>query len=394
MDAAQLAVFALLIGVVLGVSVVLVVGAAYRARANAVRRANPQVPDGVRVVLDGLDDPAMVVDPSGTVVAASGAAVESGFAQGRALGEQQLALLARAARAGTTREPVIVPLDLAGSVRLTAVHARAITARLVLLVLHDVTEREQAAKMRRDFVANTSHELKTPVGAMSLLSEAVESAADDPAQVRAFATRLRAEAERLGTLTTRIMTLSQLEADEPVPMRDVDVDELIADVIAAHTAQADAADIEIARAGETGVLVHGDPRMLGEEALGNLVANAIAYSPAGARVGVGVKTIGAVVEISVTDQGIGIAEKDQARVFERFFRADRARSRHTGGTGLGLAIVKHAVQRHGGEVRLWSRLGQGSTFTIRLPRAAASESARAPRTRAKKKRDRRKDAVR
>ncbi|QAY58761.1 two-component sensor histidine kinase [Microbacterium protaetiae] len=397
MDAAQLALFALLIGVVLGVSVALVVAAAYRARDRAMQRASAGIPAGIRTVLAGMDDPAVVVDRSGIVVVASPPAGDAGLREGRALPDEQLALLARAARAGTASTPVIVPMRTTGQPRTVAVHARALTPRLVLLVLHDVTEQERVAKMRRDFVANTSHELKTPAGAVSLLGEAIESAADDPDEVRGFARRLRAEAERLGTLTSRIMTLSQLEADEPLAMRDVPVDELIDDVIEAHGAQADAADVALARGGDSGALVHGDPLLLAE-ALGNLVANAVAYSPPGSRVGVGVKTVARVVEISVADQGIGIAESDQERVFERFFRADRARSRRTGGTGLGLAIVKHAVQRHGGEVRLWSRLGQGSTFTIRLPRAvpdAADKAAlRHPGKKSpNKKHHRRKDSV-
>jgi len=397
MDAAQLALFALLIGVVLGVSVALVVAAAYRARDRAVRRGSATVPEGIATVLAGMDDAAVVVDPSGTVVVASTPAADAGLEEGRTLPEAQLALLARAARAGTATEPVVVPLRTAGEVRSVAVHARAITARLVLLVLHDVTEQERVAKMRRDFIANTSHELKTPAGAMSLLSEAIESAADDPAEVRGFARRLRAEAERLGALTTRIMTLSQLEADEPLAMHEAKVDELIAGAIEAHVAQADAARVDILRGGETGARLYGDPRLL-TEAVGNLVANAIAYSTPATHVGVGVKTVDGVVEISVTDQGIGIAEEDQERIFERFYRADRARSRRTGGTGLGLAIVKHAVQRHGGEVRLWSRLGQGSTFTIRLPQAvrdAADEAALRHPTRSsdKKKRKRKKDSA-
>jgi len=397
MDPVQLAVFALLIGVVLGVSVALVVGASYRARDRAVQRASAGIPAGIRTVLAGMDDAAVVVDPSGLVVVASGPAAGLGLREGQTLPDAQLALLARAARAGTASDPVLVPLRREGETRTESVHARALTSRLALLVLHDVTEQERVAKMRRDFVANTSHELKTPAGAVSLLSEAIESAADDPDDVRGFARRLRAEAERLGTLTTRIMTLSQLEADEPLAMRDESVDELVVGALQAHGAQADAARIDIVRGGETDVHVLGDRRLLAE-ALGNLLANAIAYSPAGSHVGVGVKTIDGVVEISVADQGIGIAEEDQKRVFERFFRADRARSRRTGGTGLGLAIVKHAVQRHGGEVRLWSRPGQGSTFTIRLPRAipdaAEQTGPRHPKKKsAKKKHDRRKDSV-
>ncbi|WP_308491534.1 sensor histidine kinase [Microbacterium terrisoli] len=369
MDTPQLALLALLIGVLLGGSVALVVGAAYRARDLAMVHASNDVPDGARDVLAGLDDPAVIVDPSGTVVAASIPAGAYGLAEGRTLPTEELALLARAARAGTATAPVTMRLQRRPSdQRAVSVRVRAITSRLILMVLRDVTEQERVEQMRRDFVANTSHELKTPVGAVVLLAEAVESAADDPAQVRAFAQRLHAEAVRLGTLTTRIMSLSRLQSEEPATMRDIAVDELIVAAIEAHSTSADAAGVELRRGGERGVHVHGDPQALGE-AVDNLVANAVAYSPRGSHVGLGVKSQDGVVEISVADQGIGIAEADQERVFERFYRADQARSRRTGGTGLGLAIVKHAVQRHGGEVRLWSRPGQGSTFTIRLPLA-------------------------
>ncbi|HAQ59908.1 MAG TPA: two-component sensor histidine kinase, partial [Microbacterium sp.] len=252
----------------------------------------------------------------------------------------------------------------------------------VLLVVDDVTEQERLEQMRYDFVANTSHELKTPVGAVSLLAEAIESAADDPAQVRAFTVRLQAEAARLGRLTSRIMDLSRLQAADELPEpRDVSVDEVVAASVEAHAVQADSAGVGLLRGGDRGALVRGDPTML-IEAVGNLVANAIAYSPRGGRVGVGVRIQEKVVEIAVTDQGIGIVEADQQRIFERFYRADGARSRRTGGTGLGLAIVKHAVQRHGGEVRVWSQPGHGSTFTIRLPRAVAEDSDK-PRRRRK-----------
>ncbi len=408
MDSAQLALFALLVGAVLGGSVALVVAAAYRARDRAVQRASAQIPGGIRAVVGAMADPVVVVDASGTVVVASPASDGFGLVAGRTLPDDQLALLARAARAGTASEPVPVPLRRGGDTRTVAVQARTITPRLVLLVLHDVTEQERVAKMRRDFVANTSHELKTPAGAVGLLGEAIESAADDPAEVRGFARRLRAEAVRLGELTSRIMTLSQLEADEPLVMRDVAVDELVTGAIETHEEQAGTARVDLARGAQTDAWVHGDPRLLAE-ALGNLVANAIAYSPAGSHVGIGVKTVQGVIEISVSDQGIGIAEEDQARVFERFYRADQARSRRTGGTGLGLAIVKHAVQRHGGEVRLWSRPGQGSTFTIRLPRAepgsheatavkpakkkAAKANKSATDKKSAKKNDRRRDSI-
>jgi len=253
-------------------------------------------------------------------------------------------------------------------------------------VIRDITERERVEQMRRDFVANTSHELKTPVASVSLLAEAIESAADDPPQVRIFASRLSAEANRLAQLTSRIMNLSRLQAAEELSEeRIVSVDEVVASAVDAHAIQADSAGVEIVRGGARALYVRGDGQVL-SEAVGNLLANAIAYSPKGSSVGIGVKLTDRVVEIAVSDHGIGIPEGDQERIFERFYRADQARSRRTGGTGLGLSIVKHAVQRHGGEVKLWSRPGRGSTFTIRLPQSDPPADQPTPKRKRAKKR--------
>lgn len=250
--------------------------------------------------------------------------------------------------------------------------ASMLSPRYCLLMLHDITEQLRVEEMRRDFVANTSHELKTPVGAVTLLAEAIESAADDPDQVRYFTTRLAFEAERLARLTSRILDLSRVQAAEELTEAvSVSVDEVVAASLEEHAVVASAAKIELVRGGQRGTTVVGDAQTL-TEAVSNLIANAVAYSPAGAHVGVGVRVVDGVVEIAVTDQGTGIAEADQQRIFERFYRADQARSRRTGGTGLGLAIVKHAVQRHDGEVRVWSQPGRGSTFTIRIPEGGAS----------------------
>ena len=168
------------------------------------------------------------------------------------------------------------------------------------------------------------------------------------------------------------------------------IDEVVAAAIESQAIAADSAQITVVRGGTRGAYVRGDVQVL-TDAVANLVANAIAYSPAGSQVGVGVKIIDGVVEIAVTDRGIGIPEGEQARVFERFYRADQARSRRTGGTGLGLSIVKHAVQRHGGEVLLWSRPGRGSTFTVRLAAVDAPDGAGRKK---KKKRPSRKKSTR
>ncbi|GAA4486575.1 sensor histidine kinase [Microbacterium panaciterrae] len=366
---------ALVLGVVIGAGIAAMIALAWRARISARAEASAELPEGLTDVLAAMDDAACAVDPSGMVISASSAASRFGIALGSTLEHPELRQLVRAVRQGGSETSTFRLTQGGHSLipRLVAVRASWIGPRLSLLIIRDVTEQERLDQMRTDFVANTSHELKTPVGAVSLLAEAIESAADDPAQVRAFATRIQAEAARLGQLTGRIMSLSRLQsADGLGGFEAVAIDEVVATSVEAHAVQAASAGVELTRGGDRGAWVRGDGQIL-IEAVGNLIANAIVYSPRGSRVGVGVRTEDGVVEISVADQGIGIDESDRERIFERFYRADEARSRRTGGTGLGLSIVKHATQRHGGEVRLWSRPGRGSTFTMRLPQIPAPE---------------------
>ncbi|MFK4760520.1 sensor histidine kinase [Microbacterium sp. ZW T5_45] len=367
----QIALLALAVGLAIGVGLSLLVVWAYRARARVAEETSTIVPEGVTDVLGSMDDAACVVDTSGLVLAASQAAARFGLDVGSTLDNVELRQLVRGVRSSGSTATESLRMTRGGlslDPRLVSARASVISPRMVLVIIRDVTEQERLDQMRRDFVANTSHELKTPVGAVTLLAEAIESAADDPAQVRIFAARISAEASRLGQLTGRIMSLSRLQADDGLgDVRPVSIDEVIASSIEAHVVQADSAGVDLARGGDRGVWVRGDAQIL-IEAVGNLLTNAIVYSPKGSRVGVGVRADGDIVEIAVSDQGIGIAEADRERIFERFYRADEARSRRTGGTGLGLSIVKHATQRHGGEVLLWSRPGRGSTFTIRLPR--------------------------
>ncbi|MGM1017023.1 MAG: sensor histidine kinase [Actinomycetota bacterium] len=374
MTTPQIALLALALGIAIGIGLTLLFSWAYRARARAEEETSTAVPAGISDVLASMDDAACVVDASGLILSASHAASRFGIEVGGTLDNAELRQIVRTTRSTGVSEEATLRLTRGGlslDPRLVTSRASALGTRLTLLVIRDVTEQERLDQMRNDFVANTSHELKTPVGAVSLLAEAIESAADDPEQVRKFAVRISAEAQRLGQLTGRIMSLSRLQAADGVAeLGPVAIDEVIASSVEAHAVQADSAGVELVRGGDRGVWVRGDAQIL-VEAVGNLITNAIVYSPRGSRVGIGVKGDGPVVEIAVADQGIGIAEADRERIFERFYRADEARSRRTGGTGLGLSIVKHATQRHGGEVRLWSRPGRGSTFTIRLPRIDA-----------------------
>jgi two-component system sensor histidine kinase SenX3 len=218
-----------------------------------------------------------------------------------------------------------------------------------------------------DFVATVSHELKTPVGAVALLAEAVLDAADDPRDVRRFGTKILNEANRLGTLVTELIALSRLQGAERLPEpATVKVDEVVYKALDRCRLAAESANIRINADPPSGLLLKGDATLL-VTALSNLLDNAVSYSPPGSAVSVSGGLVHGLVEITVTDHGVGIAPEHQERVFERFFRIDQARSRSTGGTGLGLAIVKHVAANHGGDVQLWSKPGAGSTFTLRIP---------------------------
>jgi two-component system sensor histidine kinase SenX3 len=230
----------------------------------------------------------------------------------------------------------------------------------------DHSEAARLEAVRRDFVANVSHELKTPVGAIALLAEAVLDAAEDVEEVRRFGGKILHESTRLGTLVSELIALSRLQGAERLPdLNVVEVDAVVREALGRTRLAAESREIEVTTDDPSGLL-EGDRTLL-VTALSNLLDNAVNYSSQGSPVSVSRRLAGGMVEIAVTDRGIGIAEEDQQRVFERFYRADKARSRATGGTGLGLAIVKHVAANHGGDVKLWSRPGTGSTFTLRVP---------------------------
>ncbi|MDX2646353.1 sensor histidine kinase [Streptomyces sp. NPDC001902] len=342
------------------------------------------LPPGVDTVLSVLRSSAVVLDEGDTVVKASSAAYALGLVRGGRLAVDQMLQMARETRRdGEIRQ---VELDLprrgAGRGEGLAVSARVapLGSRLVLLLVEDLTDARRIEAVRRDFVANVSHELKTPVGALSLLSEAVMDASDDPEAVERFAGRMQIEAARLTSLVQEIIDLSRVQDDNPLDDAEpVAVDDLVAEAVDRCRHPANAKQITMATGGAPELYIWGNRGQLAA-ALGNLVENAVNYSPVRTRVGIAGRRVSApsgdLIEISVTDQGIGISEKDRDRVFERFYRVDPARSRATGGTGLGLSIVKHVAASHGGEVTVWSAEGQGSTFTLRLPEAAASRDGR------------------
>jgi len=238
---------------------------------------------------------------------------------------------------------------------------------LVLVLISDESEAQRVHDVRRDFVANISHELKTPIGALSLLSEAVLGAKDDPDSVVKFATRMQSEAKRLTDLVQEIIHLSRVQDSDPLQLpQEVGVEYLVREAMDQCQIPADNRNISVTFADSISAIVLGDRDQL-IMAVQNLIENAINYSPEGTKVSITSNIEDGVIDISVTDQGIGIPDAEKERIFERFYRVDPARSRQTGGTGLGLSIVKHVASKHGGEVTLWSVENVGSTFSLRLP---------------------------
>jgi two-component system, OmpR family, sensor histidine kinase SenX3 len=368
------AIVALLVGLGIGV---LLMWVALRTRREepgpTLSVAEPVVPVGVAEVLSVLSSSAVVVGPHDEVLEATATARTLGLVRGSRIAVPELLQLVRSVRReGDGRT---VDLQLSRGVRVASTYLTARVApldeSLILILADDQTAVRRIEQTRRDFVANISHELKTPIGAISLLAEAVEDAADDPAAVRKFASRMGIESARLTDLVVQIIELSRLQADDPLVHPEiVDIDEVLTDAVERWRMDAERKRITLTVAGVPGTRVLGSARQIGV-AVGNLVENAMVYSDPGARVVVAahVQARGDddYVEITVSDNGIGIPAAELGRIFERFYRVDYARSRSNGGTGLGLAIVKHIAAIHGGDVSVWSQVGRGSTFTIKIP---------------------------
>ncbi|GAA2356692.1 two-component system, OmpR family, sensor histidine kinase SenX3 [Streptomyces harbinensis] len=396
---AAVAAVAAIAGLSTGVVAMLAFRISERERTRPPRGAHPApeipaLPPGVDTVLSVLRSSAVVIDESDAVLKASSAAYALGLVRGGRLAvEPMLAMARQTRRDGEIRQVELEvpqrPGKNLGRPDVLAVSARSapLGSRLVLLLVEDLTEARRIEAVRRDFVANVSHELKTPAGALSLLSEAVRDAADDPEAVTRFAGRMQNEATRLTNLVQELIDLSRVQDDDPLTHAElVPVDELVTEAMDRCRQQAGTKRITMASGGTAGLAVWGNRGKLAA-ALGNLVENAVNYSPPHTRVAIaGARTTsrqGDLIEISVTDQGIGIPDSDKERIFERFYRVDPARSRATGGTGLGLSIVKHVAASHGGEVLVWSAEGQGSTFTLRLPEPGSAQERLQARTAAR-----------
>ena len=370
MDPATQAVLFALLGAVLGGAAVLAWRVSEIQQQRAEEAEEPVLPDGVAAVLAVLRSSALVVNRDDTVLKATAPVYGMGVVSGERLVDDTLIDLVRQVRRdGQIRESELLhPRRIGVPARHLTVRVTPLGARLVLVLLEDRTRERQVEAIRRDFVANVSHELKTPVGAIRLLSEAVTDAADDPEAVQRFAGRMSMESMRLGRLVQQIIELSRLQDDDPLEEPgSVSVDRLLDRVIDENSTDAYTKNIQVVRDGDKELVILGSLEQVAL-AVSNLVSNAVSYSPDGSTVVVSTRAEATTVEIAVTDQGIGIPPSEIDRIFERFYRVDPARHRSTGGTGLGLSIVKHVAASHGGDVRVWSVEGQGSTFTLTLPR--------------------------
>ncbi|CAA0109769.1 Signal-transduction histidine kinase senX3 [Mycolicibacterium vanbaalenii] len=369
--AAIVALLALSIGVAFGMGVVA------RRRERRQRRIAEQAGITVLQMLEHVVAQApvglVVVDTYRDVVYTNERARELGLVRDRMLDDRAWLAAQRTLTTGDDGEVDLTPrersrpgrsgLSVRGQVRLLTEDDR----RFAVIYVDDQSEHARMEATRRDFVANVSHELKTPVGAMGVLAEAILASGDDGETVRHFAAKMVTESNRLADMVGELIELSRLQGAERLPdLEAVEVDVVVAEALSRHKVSADNADIAITTDPPTGFRVLGDQTLL-VTAIANLVSNAIAYSPNGSSVSISRRRRGDNIEIAVTDRGIGIARADQERVFERFFRVDKARSRATGGTGLGLAIVKHVAANHNGSIRLWSQPGTGSTFTLSIP---------------------------
>lgn len=330
-------------------------------------------------LLRAIDAESIVVTPSDTVIYYSEGITTLNLIKEERIQNKELSNLIRAVRRSGLQQDATIELPRgpigAGThdllVRVTSIG----DAGLIAILIFDDSEMRRLDAIRRDFVANISHELKTPIGALSILSEAVLEASEDPPSVMRFANRMQDEAKRLSGLVQEIINLSRLQDDDPLKNgKQVVISDVIGEALDQSRLNAEKRKISLVFEEMDEAIINGDRNQV-TMAVHNLIENAINYSPDATRVAITLKVVDQIAQIAVSDQGIGIPEKDLERIFERFYRVDPARSRLTGGTGLGLSIVKHIATNHGGDVSLWSVEGAGSTFTIRFPLIAKASTA-------------------
>jgi len=345
-------------------------------KAERVERSNLVAPSLV-AALKALDRESIILDSSGSIKYETNKISLLNLAKdNKILSEELLALVRVVRRTGKTQEGSI---EVARGPIGEGKRDLQITAALidnegsVLVIIDDEGEKQRIDAIRRDFITNISHELKTPIQALSLNSDALLEIKDEPDKVVLFANKIKTQTIRLNDLVKEIINLSKIQDSDPLDMaHNVEISNVIAEAVDQCEVLAEARKISINLDGVQNAVVVGNREQL-VMAVHNLVENAINYSSEGTNVVISSKLDDGLIEILVKDQGLGIAEENLDRIFERFYRVDPARSRATGGTGLGLSIVKHVITNHGGEVKVWSSMGVGSTFAIRLP--IANESA-------------------
>lgn len=364
------------LGILIGsAAAIAIIGArsAGRRRAAAMR---PELPPIATTLLDEIETFAVILDASLTPVYANPTARYERFISGEELSGPEF--LRRARRVMTTgvpdtREPdPTVPGD---AIR---VHIVRIQARFLVVLAEDLGEEQRLNSMRRDFIANVSHELKTPIAAIGLLAEAVQEASEEPETVRRFAKTLVKESRRLGELSRGIIQLSEAQSSlRPEDRQSVSLPDLVRREVEAHRVYASQNGVELVVTGDNGLdaVIEGRESSLGA-AVSNLLSNAIRHSPPGGRVGVGMEVKQTKFVVTITDQGEGIAPEHIGRIFERFYRVDGARTRGDGGTGLGLSIARHSMRAHGGDIDVWSQPGIGSSFSLTFPRHDTVEKTR------------------
>lgn len=333
-----------------------------------------ELPEMLITALNSLEAESLVVLPGEVIDFQSDGLAAFGLTRdGRITNEDLIALIRVVRRSNATHRGSLEVArgPIGEGKRIVRVSATPLTEDgMVLVLVSDESEARRIDAVRRDFVANVSHELKTPIGALSLLSEAVLGAKNQPEEVARFATRMQNEARRLTELVQEIIDLSRLQSSDPLHKAlPVEVDDLVHEAVNQSQVAAESRGIHLEVGQMDNATVIGDREQL-IAAVHNLIDNAINYSPDDTKVSISAQVQGGIIEIAISDQGIGIPDGEQGRIFERFYRVDPARSRETGGTGLGLSIVKHVALNHGGDVKVWSKIGVGSTFSLLLPIAS------------------------
>lgn len=342
-----------------------------RQEVSADGAKNSKLVQATLELMELVSSTVLLLNPANMVVKSTPQLNTLGLVRGRELTDKDLESLANRVRSSAKSEELSVEVtpSVGGNAVFLEARAALIDSGYVLIVLTDRTEVRKLEDTRRDFIANISHELKTPIGAISLLAEAIAEAADDPEAVEKFVKNLSKESKRLSRLVNDVIQLSRIQSSDAVTNPElVDLSAVASEAVERNSFLAEKRNVTIQLEAPEGIEVWGDFEMLAVAAK-NLIENAILYSEENAKVGVGLKVSEGVASLSVTDTGRGIDPEDQKRIFERFYRVDPSRSRGTGGTGLGLSIVKNVAASHNGEVTVFSKPGVGSTFTLRIPRA-------------------------